>query len=33
VPTGASPDLHSELALSHEDRARTLRFGGGREGA
>ena len=26
-------DLHSELALSHEDRARTLRFGGGREGA
>jgi hypothetical protein len=26
-------DLHDELAVSHEDFARRLRFGGGREGA
>ena len=24
-------DLHGQLALGHEDHARTLRFGGGRE--
>jgi hypothetical protein len=26
-------DLHAELAVSHEDFARRVRFGGGREGA
>ena len=26
-------DLHGELAVSHEDFARRIRFGGGREGA
>jgi hypothetical protein len=26
-------DLHGQLALRHEDRARMLRLGGGREGA